>query len=67
MALLRRIIFPIPTEHPSYLLGDFDKEEVNEMVSWLNLNAQGWWIQDSMLTLPKTLGPIITFFELRYA
>jgi hypothetical protein len=60
-----------PLERRSYILSpDEDKESTRtdwvDLKSWLDFNAPGWVINSGILTLPKDLPAIETYFTLRY-
>jgi hypothetical protein len=60
-----------PLERRSYMLtADEDKtanrEDWKELQSWLNANASGWVLNSGILTLPKELPSIETYFTLRF-
>lgn len=61
-----------PLENRSYILSSTDNNQTEtenqwiELKSWLNENAPGWRIEHGILTLPKSLPAIETYFTLRY-
>ena len=61
-----------PLERRSYLISDDDdsKEEFREhwkgLRVWLDINAPGWVVNSGILTLPKELPAVETYFTLKF-
>jgi hypothetical protein len=60
-----------PLEGRSYFLSTDDDRESNkkhwaELRAWLDTNAPGWVIDTGILTLPKQLPAVETYFTLKF-
>jgi hypothetical protein len=64
-------ITKMPFERRSYILTPDEDKEVNreewkDLRTWLDSNAPGWALNTGILTLPKDLPSIETYFTLRF-
>lgn len=60
-----------PLERRSYFISAAEDREENreqwrELRAWLDANAPGWVINTGILTLPKDLPAIETYFTLKF-
>lgn len=60
-----------PLERRGYFISADDNktendEQWNELKAWLDTNAPGWSFHHGIITLPKMLPAIETYFTLRY-
>lgn len=60
-----------PLENRSYFISTDDNKRENqdqwtEIKCWLDDNAPGWFVSGSILTLPRLLPAVETYFALRF-